>query len=94
LRSTVRRYLTIVDPLRYVGRATGSGLLLQDGRRDQVVPRSALEAMATAAPRGMTLRWYDADHGLNAKAYHDQIEWLVQKLHLLSPPVKGAVTGP
>ena len=52
LRPTVRRYLGIVDPLRYVGRATPSGLLLQDGRRDQVVPRSALVAMARAAPGG------------------------------------------
>lgn len=94
LRSMIRRYLTIVDPLRYVGGATPSGLLLQDGRRDQVVPRSALEALAKAAPKGTTLRWYDADHGLNAKAYHDQLVWLARKLRLASPPVKGALTGP
>jgi dienelactone hydrolase len=94
LRSTVRRYLTIVDPLRYVGRATASGLLLQDGLRDQVVPRSALDAVVAAAPKGTTVRWYDADHGLNAKAYHDQLAWLTRKLHLVGPPVKGALTGP
>jgi hypothetical protein len=94
LRPTIRRYLTVVDPLRYVGRANPSGLLLQDGRRDQVVPRSALDAVASAAPRGTTVRWYDADHGLNAKAYHDQLAWLARKLHLAGPPVKGALTGP
>jgi dienelactone hydrolase len=94
LRPTIRRYLTIVDPLRYVGRANPPGLLLQDGRRDQVVPRSALDAVAGAAPKGTTVRWYDADHGLNAKAYHDQLVWLARKLRLVGPPVNGALTGP
>jgi predicted esterase len=94
LRPTIRRYLTIVDPLRYVGRANPPGLLLQDGRRDQVVPRSALDAVVAAAPKGTTVRWYDADHGLNAKAYHDQLAWLTRKLHLVGSPVKGALTGP
>lgn len=94
LRPAIRRYVTIVDPLRYVGRATSISLLLQDGRHDQVVPRSALEAMARAAPKGTTVRWYDAAHGLNARAYHDQLVWLAQKLRLVPPPAKGALTGP
>ena len=94
LRPAIRRYLGAVDPLRYVPRATGSALLLQDGRRDQIVPRSALDALAHAAPTGTTVRWYDADHGLNAKAYHDQLVWLARKLELSGPPVKGALTGP
>jgi hypothetical protein len=59
-----------------------------------VVPRSALDAMIRAAPTETTVRWYDADHGLNARAYHDQRVWLVQKLRLALPPVKGALTGP
>jgi dienelactone hydrolase len=94
LRPAIRRYLGAVDPLRYVPRATGSTLLLQDGRRDQIVPRSALDALAHAAPTGTTVRWYDADHGLNAKAYHDQLVWLARKLELSGSPVKGALTGP
>ena len=94
LRPAIRRYLGAVDPLRYVPRATGSTLLLQDGRRDQIVPRSALDALAHAAPTGTTVRWYDADHGLNATAYHDQLVWLARKLELSGPPVKGALTGP
>jgi dienelactone hydrolase len=94
LRPAIRRYLGAVDPLRYVRRASPSRLLLQDGRRDQVVPRSALAAMARAAPRGTTVRWYDADHGLNASAYRDQLTWLAQKLRLVLPPVRGALTGP
>ena len=94
LRPAIRRYLSPVDPLRYVPRASAAGLLLQDGRKDQIVPRSALEAMAHAAPRGTTLRWYSADHGLNPKAYHDQLVWLAQKLGMTGTPVKGALTGP
>ena len=93
LRPAIRRYLRAVDPLRYVPRAT-STLLLQDGQRDQIVPRSALEALAHAAPTGTVVRWYDADHGLNAKAYRDQLTWLAQKLELSGQPVKGALTGP
>ena len=94
LRPAIRRYLGAVDPLRYVPRATGSALLLQDGRRDQIVPRPALDALAHAAPTGTTVRWYDADHGLNATAYHDQLVWLARKLELSGSPVKGALTGP
>lgn len=94
LRPTIRRYLRIVDPLHYVGRAAPSRLLLQNGRRDQVVPRPALEAMVRAAPKGATVRWYDADHGLNPTAYHEQLDWLAQMLRLVAPPVKGALTGP
>ena len=33
-----------------------------------------------AAPKGTTVRWYDAPHELNAKAYSDAFDWLVRKL--------------
>jgi len=94
IKKTVGRYLTIVDPLRYLRRARASGLLLQDGRDDQNVPRSALTAFAAAAPTGATIRWYNAGHQLNATAYRDQLDWLAQHLGLKGPPVKGALTGP
>jgi len=94
LRPVIDRYLRTVDPLRYIRRATPSTLLLQDGRRDEVVPRPALDALARAAPTGTTVRWYDAGHALNAKAYRDQLIWLAQRLRLHRPPVKGALTGP
>lgn len=94
LRPAIVRYLGAVDPLRYVGRATPGTLLLQDGRQDEVVPRSALDALAHAAPPGTTIRWYAAGHGLSPKAYHDQLAWLARKLRLHEPPVKGALTDP
>jgi dienelactone hydrolase len=94
LRPAITRYLGRVDPLRYIRRAHGSALLLQDGRRDEIVPRAALEALARAAPKGTELGWYDSKHALNVKAYRYQLAWLARKLAISGPPVKGALTGP
>ncbi len=94
IKKAVGHYLHIVDPLRYLRDGRGPALLLQDGRNDQEVPRSALASFASAAPTGATIRWYNADHPLNAAAYRDQLKWLAQKLGVSGPPVKGALTGP
>ena len=94
LRGDVRRLLGDVDPLRTIHRARAGTLLLQDGRRDTIVPREALTALARAAPRGTRVRWYEAGHALNAAAYRDQLAWLAQRLGLFGPPVRGAITGP
>ena len=56
--------------MRYVARARPGSLLLEDGRRDEVVPRAALLNIADAAPKGTTVRWYDAPHALDRAAYH------------------------
>jgi uncharacterized protein len=89
-RSRVRRVLGSVDPLRYIAWARPGSLLLEDGRRDEVVPRSALENVAHAAPSGTTVRWYDAPHALNGKAYADAFDWLATKLPIDGPRVHGA----
>ena len=94
LRSQVRRSLTLIDPLRWIARAHPASVLLQDGRRDEIVPLSALVALADAAPRGSVLRWYRAGHELNAQAYLDQLAFLARKLPIRGPPVRGAQTGP
>ena len=72
--------LTSVDPLRYVPRARTGSLLLEDGRRDEIVPRSALLNIARAAPRSTKLRWYDTPHALDPAAYRDAFDWLESKL--------------
>lgn len=79
-RSLVRRALTKVDPIRYVRRARPGSLLLLDGRRDQIVPRAALENIIHAAPSGTTVHWYDAPHELNAAAYSNAFDWLQRRL--------------
>jgi dienelactone hydrolase len=94
LRPALRRDLGSVDPLRYIRRAKGSGLLLQDGRNDTVVPRSALLTLSGDAPSDTTVRFYNAGHALNSAAYRDQLAWLSDKLEITGPPIKGAITGP
>ena len=94
LRSRVRRVLGPVDPLRAIARARPGTLLLEDGRRDEVVPRSALRNMVRAAPRGTAVRWYAAGHALTPQAYLDAFDWLARKLGIEGPPVPGAATGP
>jgi uncharacterized protein len=93
LRPQVRRLLGAVDPLRLVGRARPGTLLLQDGRSDETVPRRALDALAAAAPRGTEVRWYEAGHALNERAYRDQLDWLERRLRI-GTAVAGALTGP
>ena len=80
LRPQVRRELGSVDPLRYVARARPGSLLLEDGRRDAVVPRAALLNVVHATPPATTVRWYDAPHALDRAAYRDAFDWLVRKL--------------
>ncbi len=79
-RRLVRRVLGSVDPIRYVALAHPGSLLLEDGTRDAVVPRVALENVIHAAPRGTLVRWYPTGHALNAKAYGDAFTWLLARL--------------
>jgi dienelactone hydrolase len=95
LRADVERILGAVDPLRSIGRARPGTLLLQNGRRDEVVPQRALRALANAAaPARPEVRWYPAGHALDDAAYRDQLAWLEQRLELRGPPVPGAPIGP
>jgi hypothetical protein len=75
----VRRVLTSLDPIRYVARARPGSVLLEDGRRDTTVPHAALVNVIRAAPKGTTVRWYDAPHELNSAAYRDAFDWLLRK---------------
>jgi dienelactone hydrolase len=92
-RAQVRRVLRSIDPLRYVAAARPESLLLEDGRKDEVVPRSALTNVVRAAPKGTTVRWYDAPHALNRAAYHDADDWLEHRLPIRGPRVRGAQTA-
>lgn len=80
LRRQVRPVLTRIDPIRYIRLSRSGRLLLEDGRRDEIVPRSALLNVIRAAPHGTKIRWYDAPHALNAAAYRYALAWLGQKL--------------
>jgi dienelactone hydrolase len=80
LRAKARRVLGSVDPIRYIAWAKPGSVLLEDGTKDEIVPRGALLNVADAAPKGTLLRWYRAPHALNATAYQDAFDWLARKL--------------
>lgn len=72
--------LSVVDPVRWVGRATRSAVLIQNGTRDSLTPRLDVLALYTAARKPKELRWYPAGHDLNAAATEYQAQWLLRRL--------------
>ena len=80
LRDDVRRLLGEIDPLRWVKRARPNTIFFQNGRRDEVVPREALEQLTAAAPKPQRVVWYDAPHSLNERAYADHRAWFSRVL--------------
>lgn len=94
IRGQVEETMSSIDPLRYISHARSGSLLLQDGRRDSVIPRTALQALIDAAPDDTAVRWYDAEHALGPVAYREHMRWLAEQLELTGPPVAGAKTGP
>jgi dienelactone hydrolase len=94
LRGPVGRVLGQIDPLRYVRRAAPSALFFQDGLDDTVVPHAQLAALAAAGSEPKRIRWYRADHDLDAQAFRDQLAWLSRELAIRGPAVPGARTGP
>jgi len=93
LRDDVEEVLTPIDPLSRIGDAKGD-VFLQAGRSDSVVPVSALQGLADAAPDDSRITWYDAEHQLDDRANRDQLDWLVERLEVGGPRVPGAATGP
>ncbi len=81
LRDDVEEVLTPIDPLARIGEAQGA-VFLQAGRSDSVVPASALQALADAAPDDSRITWYDAEHQLDDRANRDQLDWLAERLEV------------
>jgi dienelactone hydrolase len=86
VRSEVRRLLSPVDPLRWIGRARPGTLFFQNGLADEIVPREALTALIDAAPSPRRVRWYAAGHVPTARMREDAIAWLSRRLRLPSAP--------
>lgn len=79
-RAAVRKTLTEVDPLTALSHARPGTILLEDGKRDRIVPRAALENFVHAAPKGTVVRWYPAGHALDGAAFRDAEQWLERRL--------------
>jgi dienelactone hydrolase len=65
-----------IEPIRFVGHASPTPLLLQSGRFDELVPVADAQALHAAASSPKTILWYDAGHGLNQQAMFDRMDWL------------------
>ena len=74
-----------IEPIRFIGQASPTALLLQNGRLDTLVPVADAEALQAAAPASKTIRWYDAGHGLNQQALFDRLDWLREQIGLDGP---------
>jgi dienelactone hydrolase len=78
-RAFTRAY-SVVDPVRYVGRAAPASLLFQNGTRDPISPRADVDAYVRAARAPNELRWYEAGHELNERARAERDSWLAELL--------------
>jgi dienelactone hydrolase len=82
LQDELETLLEKTDPIHFVGLATPSELLFQDGREDEVVPEAALKALAQAGSEPKDVRWYDAGHVPSEKMWADSRSWLSDHLDL------------
>ena len=74
-----------IEPIKYVGFASPTPLLLQSGRQDNLVPPPDAERLHAAARDPKTVQWYDAGHGLSIGAVRDRMFWLQQHLGTRAP---------
>jgi dienelactone hydrolase len=78
-RAFTRAY-SVIDPVRYVGRAAPAALLFQNGTQDTISPRGDVDAYVRAAGSPKEQRWYDAPHELDDQARAERDLWLVERL--------------
>ena len=76
------RAMAPIEPIRFIGHAPPTPLLLQNGRFDSLVPMGDAQVLHAAAPDPKTILWYDAGHGLNQQALFDRHDWLRDKIGL------------
>ena len=74
--------LAPLDPVKHIGQAAGSPVLLQFGKTDPYVPVKKAQEFYDATKEPKKILWYEAGHGLNEEAIRDRQEWLKEQLHL------------
>jgi dienelactone hydrolase len=72
--------LAPLDPTRHLAGTGALPVLFQFATRDRFVTKAAAEALAASAGGPKDVRWYDAEHGLNADATRDRVAWLRARL--------------
>jgi dienelactone hydrolase len=85
-----------LDAIRYVGHATPTPLLIQNGRRD-TIGVAAIRPLHMAASRPKTVQWFPSGHELTARARILRDDWLVSRLQArmparaAAPPIEACV---
>ena len=90
-----------IEPIHYVGCASPAALLFQNGTLDALVPPADGLRYQEAGNEPKTVCWYRAGHALDATAYHDQAEWLSERIGIsvarlavpVDPQVLAAYAG-
>ena len=80
VKADIIRRLAPLDPVRHLPRVRALPVLFQFATRDKFVTQAAAEALVAAAVGPKEVRWYDAEHGLNADATRDRLAWLRARL--------------
>ncbi|MEO8660889.1 MAG: hypothetical protein ABI693_20625 [Bryobacteraceae bacterium] len=75
--------LAVLDPVKYIGLASPSPVLLQFGKNDPYVPDAKAKAMMDAAGEPKQMYRYDGGHALDDKAISQRVEWLTESLRLM-----------
>lgn len=81
-RSEFIRALTVIDPVRHIGKAPPAPVFLQFAARDFFVPHEKAEEFWEAAREPKKIVFYDAEHRMNDTARQDRILWLKDVLRL------------
>jgi len=90
-----------IEPIHYIGCASPAALLFQNGTLDALVPPADGLRYQEAGSEPKTVCWYRAGHALDATAYHDQAEWLSERIGIsvgwlavpVDPQVLAAYAG-
>ena len=76
------RAMIPIEPIRFIGFAKPTPLLLQNGKLDEAVAMTDAQLLHNAAPEPKTLLWYNAGHSLTLQANLDRHDWLAQQIGL------------
>ena len=76
------REMVPIEPIRFIGLATPTPLLLQNGTADQFIPQADAQQLHNAALEPKSTRWYNAGHNLTQQALFDSHDWLVEYIGL------------
>ena len=76
------REMVPIEPIRFIGLAKPTPLLLQNGKTDMFIPEADAQLLHNAAPEPKKTLWYNAGHNLNQQALFDAHDWFVAQIGL------------